>query len=132
MKKREIFNGESKIGEVLCDGNITVFSELSEEIGLVQGEQIIELFLRWYRQPESNPVDSPGKTPKDEKTARQETPRFQIAVNLIVAQKMKIELPPNLIRRAVYQYGSDKLGARSNSSRNTDTPISCNTPSRVI
>jgi ABC-type uncharacterized transport system substrate-binding protein len=91
-----------------------------------QGDQIADMLLRWFRQPQKNPVDPR----KDKKESRQQAPKFQIAVNLIVAQKMEIQLPQNLIRRAAYKYGNENYSEKPNPSRKKDVSLSCNVFSR--
>jgi ABC-type uncharacterized transport system substrate-binding protein len=91
-----------------------------------QADQIVALLLRWFRQPGENPVHSSRKTSKNRNTSRQEMPRFQVAVNLIVAQKMEIRLPQSLIRRAAYKYGEEKLSETPKSSRDKELSISRN------
>lgn len=74
-----------------------------------QGRQVAELT---HSLLEPTATGSADAADKDGAARRPVEPRFQVAVNLIVAKKLGIRLPRSLIREAAYVFGNDKKGTR--------------------
>ena len=75
----------------------------------VQGEQAADLAARLLSDPAAPKVAPAGVT---RAKVLPTPPKFKIAVNLIVAEKLSIELPRALVKRAGYVYKANQAGGR--------------------